>query len=325
MVERAKSVQVSPASDVPSVVPPVRVATFNICSGRDPATGAVEPARLQAAIREIDADVLALQEVDRGQPRSALRDQARDAAVAMGCAPGNWRFSAALHGTPGERWEAAGDTRDDNGGPAYGIALLSLLPVLEWSEIRLPAPPVHLRTPVIHAGSRRRTKLLMLEDEPRVALVAVIKTGNGPLTVVSTHLSFIAGWNVRQLRQLNHQLRDLPRPLVLAGDLNLPGRLPALITGMQPRVRARTFPVRAPRVQLDHVLTDGIAAHEAGRAVQLDLSDHRALVVELPAWPAVGYARRSPASAEGTSDSTSPSSSRLSRSGRTSPPSPSRT
>jgi endonuclease/exonuclease/phosphatase family metal-dependent hydrolase len=325
VVERAKSVQVSPATDMPSVVPPVRVATFNICSGRDPATGAVEPARLQSAIREIDADVLALQEVDRGQPRSALRDQARDAAVAMGCAPGNWRFAATLHGTPGARWEAAGNTHDDNGGPAYGIALLSRLPVLEWSEIRLPAPPVHLRTPVIHAGSRRRTKLLMLEDEPRVALVAVIKTGNGPLTVVSTHLSFIAGWNVRQLRQLNHQLRDLPRPLVLAGDLNLPGRLPALITGMQPRVRARTFPVAAPRAQLDHVLTDGIAAHEGGRAVQLDLSDHRALVVELPAWPAVGYARTSSASAEGTSASTSPSSSRLSSSGRTSPPSPSRT
>ena len=123
---------------------------------------------------------------------------------------------------------------------------------------------------------------MLLEDEPRVALVAVIETRNGPLTVVSTHLSFIAGWNVRQLRQLHHQLRDLPRPLVLAGDLNVPGRLPALITGMQPRVRARTFPAPAPRAQLDHVLTDGLGGPEDGRAIQLDLSDHRALVVELP-------------------------------------------
>ena len=319
MVERA---DMTPAMDASTV----RVATFNMCSGRDPATGAVKPAQLQAAIREIDADVLALQEVDRDQPRSAFHDQASDAAAAMGCAPGNWRFAAALHGTPGERWEAAGGTRADDGGPAYGIALLSRLPVLEWSEIRLPAPPVHLRTPVLHPGSRRRTQLLMLEDEPRVALVAVIKTSSGPLTVVCTHLSFIAGWNVRQLRQLNHQLRDRPRPLVLAGDLNLPGRLPALITGMQPRVRARTFPGPAPRAQLDHVLTDGIAAHEAGRAVRLDLSDHRALVVELPAWPAAGYAPATPLeSADGTSDSTSTSSSRLSSSGRTSPRSPSRT
>jgi endonuclease/exonuclease/phosphatase family metal-dependent hydrolase len=260
----------------------LRVATFNICSGRDPSTGAVDPARLQAAIREIDADVLALQEVDRDQPRSAFRDQARDAAAVMGCEPGNWRFAAALHGTPGERWEAArADTMNDDG-PAYGIALLSKLPVLEWSEIRLPAPPAQVRTPVIHAGARRRARLLLLEDEPRVALVAVIQTRTGPLTVVCTHLSFVAGWNVRQLRQLHHQLRDRPRPLVLAGDLNVPGRLPALITGMQPRVRARTFPAPVPRSQLDHVLTDGIAGYESGRAIHLDLSDHRALVVELP-------------------------------------------
>jgi endonuclease/exonuclease/phosphatase family metal-dependent hydrolase len=312
--------------DVHTEVGGVRVATFNICSGRDPATGAVDPARLQAAVREIDADVLALQEVDRDQPRSALRDQARDAAEAMGCGPGNWRFAAALNGTPGGRWKPAGTGDLDEGGPAYGIALLSRLPVLEWSDIRLPAPPSHLRTPIIHPGARRRTKLMLLEDEPRVALVAVIQTRNGPLTVVSTHLSFIAGWNVRQLRQLNHQLRDRPRPLVLAGDLNLPGRLPALITGMQPRVRARTFPAPMPRAQLDHVLTDGLAGHEGGRALHLDVSDHRALVVELPDWPVYDYAPAAPAeSSEGTSDSTAASSSLLSNSGRTSPRSPSRT
>ncbi|MCW2549240.1 MAG: Endonuclease/exonuclease/phosphatase [Mycobacterium sp.] len=296
----------------------LRLATFNICSGRDPATGAVDPARLQAAVREIDADVLALQEVDRDQPRSAFRDQAQDAATAMGCEPGNWRFAAALHGTPGERWEPAADGQLDDDGPAYGIALLSRLPVLEWSEIRLPAPPTQLRAPIVHAGSRRRARLTLLEDEPRVALVAVIETSNGPLTVVSTHLSFVAGWNVRQLRQLHHQLRDRPRPLVIAGDLNVPGRLPALITGMQPRVRARTFPAPVPLSQLDHVLTDGIAGHEGGHAIHLDVSDHRALVVELPGW-------ESPAAADGTSVSTSASSSRVSSAGRTSPRSPSRT
>jgi endonuclease/exonuclease/phosphatase family metal-dependent hydrolase len=256
----------------------LRLATFNICSGRDPATGAVDPERLQAAVREIDADVLALQEVDRDQPRSAFRDQAEDAAKVMGCEAQNWRFAAALHGTPGEQWEP-GDS--EGPGPAYGVALLSKLPVLEWSEIRLPAPPAGVRTPII-AGSGGRSRLMLLEDEPRVALVAVIETSNGPLTVVCTHLSFVAGWNVRQLRQLHHQLRDRPRPLVLMGDLNVPGRLPALITGWQPRVRARTFPAPTPRAQLDHVLSDGIAGSESGHAIHLDVSDHRALVVELP-------------------------------------------
>ncbi len=267
----------------------LRVATFNICSGRDPATGAVDPEKLRGAVQELDADLLALQEVDRHQPRSGDRDQAADAADAMGCEPQNWRFAAALRGTPGERWEPieAGDLTVDGaaGGasrPAYGIALLSKLPVREWNEIRLAAPPAPVRPNARNGGTHGKARLVLLEDEPRVALVAVVDTGSRSLTVVCTHLSFIPGWNLRQLRQLHHQLRTCPRPLVLAGDLNVPGRVPAMITGWQPRVRARTFPSPNPRSQLDHILSDGLDSGSGGRAVRLDISDHRALVVELP-------------------------------------------
>jgi len=265
----------------------LRIATFNICSGRDPATGGVDPERLRSAIREIDADILALQEVDRHQPRSAFYDQAADAAEVMGCERQNWRFAAALHGTPGERWEPVeaeglGLHEGSADRPAYGIALLSKLPVREWNEIRLPAPQAPVRSGARNGRTNGKARLVLLEDEPRVALVAVVDRGGSQLTIVNTHLSFIPGWNVRQLRQLHHQLRTCPRPLVLAGDLNVPGRIPAMITGWQPRVRARTFPAPNPRSQLDHVLTDGMPAGSAGRAVQLDVSDHRALVVELP-------------------------------------------
>jgi endonuclease/exonuclease/phosphatase family metal-dependent hydrolase len=261
----------------------LRIATFNMCSGRDPSTGTVDPEQLRTAVGALDADVLALQEVDRDQRRSGLRDQAADAAEAMGCAPGNWRFAAALGGTPGEQWAAQAA---EGPGPAYGVALLSRLPVQQWSEIRLAPPPAAGRGPAGagfgSGGPGGRSRLMLLEDEPRVALVAVVEINGRSLTLVSTHLSFVPGWNVRQLRQLHRELKSCPRPLILAGDLNIPGRLPALITGWQPRVRAHTFPAPYPRSQLDHVLTDGLSAGTPGRAVQLGLSDHQALVVDVP-------------------------------------------
>lgn len=263
----------------------MRLGTFNICSGRAGSHGSADAAQLAGAVRELDADVLALQEVDLNQDRSEGADQASVAADAMGCRPSDWRFSAALYGTPGVRWTEAEDAPGEqpDGRPAYGIALLSRLPVLQWSTIRLAAAPV--RSPVLAGEPGGKPGLLLLRDEPRVALAAVIQTTGGPLTVVTTHLSFVPGWNVRQLRQLHHRLADLPRPLILAGDLNLPARVPSLITGWAPLVRERTFPANSPRVQLDHVLLAGelnpSVDPEQSSAQQMDISDHRALIVEL--------------------------------------------
>ena len=52
----------------------MRLATFNILHGRTPRDGVVKPERLAEAVRLLDADILALQEVDRDQPRSHLAD-----------------------------------------------------------------------------------------------------------------------------------------------------------------------------------------------------------------------------------------------------------
>ncbi len=74
----------------------------------------------------------------------------------------------------------------------------------------------------------------------------------------------------------------MPRPQLLLGDLNLPGRLPHRLTGWVPLVQALTFPAPAPRVQIDHVLALGsLPRVGTGSARELPLSDHRALVVDL--------------------------------------------
>jgi len=254
----------------------VRLATFNVLHGRSPTDGLVDLPRLREAVSGLDADVLGLQEVDRGQPRSAGHDLVAEAAAAMG---GQGRFAPAIVGTPGERWRPARDGDDRGDEPAYGIGLVSRLPVRRWAVTRLPSAPV--RSPVPVPGPTRR--VIWLRDEPRVLLAAVLDTPAGPLTVATTHLSFVPGWNGLQLRRAARALRQLPGPWVLLGDLNLPGPLPRWLIGWRTLAALPTYPVDEPRVQLDHILGhgDGLPPVAATRALPTPLSDHRALVVDL--------------------------------------------
>jgi hypothetical protein len=66
--------------------------------------------------------------------------------------------------------------------------------------------------------------------------------------------------------------------VVVAGDLNLPGALPARLLGGVPLVRAATFPGGHPRLQLDHLVALGAEPAGPGSAVTLAVGDHRALV-----------------------------------------------
>ncbi len=62
----------------------MRLATFNVLHGRSLADDRVDRERFAEAIASLDADVLALQEVDRGQERSHRLDLTAVAAEAMG-------------------------------------------------------------------------------------------------------------------------------------------------------------------------------------------------------------------------------------------------
>ena len=255
----------------------MRLATFNLLHGRSLSDGEVVVQRLRDAVADLDADVLGLQEVDRAQVRSHHLDLTAEAAGAMG---GDSLFVPAIMGTPGLKWRAAksGDeTRIEH--PAYGVSLVSRLPVVRWGVTRLPSAP--MRSPVLMPGPRRR--VMWLRDEPRVLVAAVLRTPTGEITVANTHLSFVPGWNGAQLRRVARVLRAMPGPRVLLGDLNLPGQLPRWLTGWKCLASEATFPADEPRVQLDHVLShgDGLPDVKEVRSLRMDLSDHRALVVDL--------------------------------------------
>ncbi len=252
----------------------MRIATFNILHGRSPDDDSVDIGRFASAIASLDADVLALQEVDRYQSRSSDADLTALAAEAMGAS--EHRFVAALAGVPGATWMAAvGDEQPDSA--AYGIALLSRYPVQAWQTVRLA--PVPVRVPMRFRGSWRPE---LVRDEPRVALAATVESPLGVVTVANVHLTFVDWWNRRQLTRVRDALSGAARPFVLMGDLNMGPERAARISGMRSLVSGPTFPASDPHTQLDHVLVDGSLPAGEGRVVALPLSDHRALTVDLP-------------------------------------------
>ena len=193
----------------------LRFGTLNLLHGSSIRTGSANEADLRSATGALDADLLGLQEVDRGQPRSNKTDQA--AVVADELRAPWWRFSPVLSGTPLD-WSRA-NPGDESVGSGYGVALVSRLRVLHWDVLGFPAAPVSL--PLTVAGRRGLTRV---PDQPRAALAAVVVGPEGPFTVATAHLSFVPGWNARQLRAVTRWLASLPPPRILCGDLNLPGR-----------------------------------------------------------------------------------------------------
>ncbi|HEX8929489.1 MAG TPA: endonuclease/exonuclease/phosphatase family protein [Actinomycetota bacterium] len=251
----------------------LRVATWNVrtCRTRDPDPDRVDLERTAAMLRSIDADLVALQEIDRWQERSGGVDQARALGELLGM---DWWFCPALLGpaTDPARWRAADPGRDP-GGSAYGVALLSRLPVGSVACEALPHPQGR--------------------GEPRVALTARARVDGRPLSVAVTHLSFVQRDGVRQLRWLQRRLEREAAPRLLLGDLNLWLPVVRLVSrhGWTPLARGRTYPNLAPGgvarpVQIDHVLASGGGRRPrplASRVAAGPISDHRALVVDLQA------------------------------------------
>jgi len=252
----------------------MRLVTFNILHGRSVVDDLVDVDRLADAVASLDPDVLALQEVDLNQPRSHLADLTAVAAEAMGAVA--YRFVPALSGTPGATWTAA---RDDEvpGTASYGVALLSRYPVRSWQNLRLRR--IGFRFPMFNPDLR---KVIMVDEEPRVAVIAHLDTPTGPMTVANTHLSFLPGWGRLQLRQIRRILATRSDPVIVMGDLNIDAPKPARITGFRSLAGLSTFPLDEPSRQLDHILARGDVGTVVGsHATRLPLSDHLALVVDL--------------------------------------------
>ena len=271
----------------------IRLLSFNLQHGRpgdgarlDPATapladsdiadaGAAREvlAALADQIRDIDPDVIALQEVDLGQRRSGRLDQTAVLADLLG-----WegrRFAATYAGPvvglrrrprrsalTGRADDVLGPLRALFGaGPAgFGNALLTRLPVRAWRVARLGRGPAVLTR---RGGGRALDprSYALSTSTMRNMIAAQIDPvdgagGPGGLAVASTHLATRTDTAAAQLAAAWAALAALPGPHVLAGDLNLHAELLAPLSIARDLGEGATYPSGAPARRIDHILTD---------------------------------------------------------------------
>jgi len=240
----------------------VRVLVYNVHAGKD-AAGVDNLARVAALVRSVDADVVLLQEVDRGTERSRRVDQPAELARLTG-------YSAAF-----------GRTLDYQGGQ-YGIALLSRWPIVRDTLVHLPVEP-----PQARAGG---------SYEPRGALiVTVARPGGAPLAFVNTHLDASRDdvWRrqeVRTVLALADSLRAAGAPTLVGGDFNSTpesavqqaaraGGLRDAWAECGRRGDGLTYPADSAVKRIDYLYLTGGATCDEARVLASDASDHRALLV----------------------------------------------
>lgn len=239
-------------SPCPSADPvALTVLTLNLHAARTKA-GRLDLARVAAELRAWRADVVLLQEVDRGRDRSDLVHQARWLGRRLGM--------TAVYG-PNRRLHPG----------TSGNAVLSRHPVVSSHNHPLPRRP----------GLYRRGLLRVTLD-----------VEGHRVDVFATHLEHASVRVRReQARVVAGRVRRSPRPVVVAGDLNAEPGMPPLrmlaraglvdTWSAAGRGDGLTVPAYAPRRRIDFVLADRSFVPVAAEVLVSLVSDHRAVRAEL--------------------------------------------
>jgi endonuclease/exonuclease/phosphatase family metal-dependent hydrolase len=229
------------------------VASMNLHWGFS-STG--EPFDVAAAVRSLDADVIALQET--WTAKSALGDPAADPLEAVAHGSGARVMRAPLYTVA----DLAGPGLPGGSGPGHvGNAVLTMLPVTGYQVLGLGVVPG--------------------DAVQRIAQVVWLTLrGQAVVRFVNTHLTY-RPFSPAQLWRLRRALSGHGGPTVIAGDLNMPPPLAALTSGCLPAVRGRTWPASRPLLQLDHVLVAGGVEPVSGRVLAHGGSDHLPVRAEL--------------------------------------------
>jgi endonuclease/exonuclease/phosphatase family metal-dependent hydrolase len=249
-----------PAAPTPhSAAPPVtapgafRVMTYNIHHGEG-VDGRLDLERIAAVIREHDASLVALQEVDRGVERTARRDLPGELSALTGMAclfQNNYAFQ----------------------GGEYGNAILTRFPVKRWTN-------THLR--------------MLRPGEQRGVLQAVVDVRGRDLLFLATHIDYRPDdseriENVAQFREILAQYGSLPA--LFGGDFNdTPGSrtyqgMAALFEDTWPTAgqgEGFTIPSRNPNKRIDYLwMRQGTPLRPVRAWVpRTEASDHLPVVAE---------------------------------------------
>ena len=247
----------------------MKIVTWNILSGTPIRSGA----NLVDAIKAYDADVLALQEVDHLQPRSAGVESLEE--IAERCGYQYWIFAPSLFGTPGSFHEPASNHSSHHSKnelpTSYGIALLSRIPITSYEILSLKKAPIGL--PLV-VSSPKGQRIMYVQDEPRMAIAAKLEDGT---TIITAHLSFVPPVNSLQLRKISKWSKKFGDRRIFIGDFN------ALIFGkgglksLNPK---KSYPGWNPKLKFDFMLSNEIKG-EVLDLEYLGVSDHLPLGIRI--------------------------------------------
>lgn len=253
-------------------------------------------AKIQA---ELAPSIIGIQECDYLLERSGSVNQIAEIAASIG-AP-HYAFAPCIMGTPGEKWRklTASDAgiisnashatnveqgRSENSG-GYGIGIASQLKVMQWHRLDLGNSPIG--APLLIPGDESgpgKMRPIYIRDEPRVALAATLENG---YTVINTHLSFVPGFNINQLRKLKRWAAELAErtgtTAIIMGDLNLPKNLPVVASQWRSLATQATYPSWGAKIQFDYILSKGSLSATQLPTVTTGVSDHLPLSVEIGA------------------------------------------
>lgn len=264
-------------------------ASYNVHAGID---GWGRPHDVVGVCRQIDADVLVLQESWRPEGRPSVADEV---AEALGYALTEVALAhgrrATPHAPPDAGWMRSLDWRTashslylDSERPfparvvesaryreaekgTWGIAVLSRIPV-KHSEV---LPLVRLR-----------------RDRANRALVALqLELDGREVGVAGTHMSHLSHGSALHFRAVARMLDGVfgDEPVLFAGDMNLWGPpIHALLGQWQRAVKGKTWPAWRPHSQLDHLLVRGLSVIDAGVWPESG-SDHRPVWARLALGP----------------------------------------
>ena len=253
-----------------------------------------EPFDVKAAIRQLDAAVICLQETwlpasRDGPPGQAVRsadpDPSADAMAVAGRAsadrrgPGQYgsRRSGA-EAQPGWHSDHIAAAAVELGAAVYR-APLGEGPSLASFGIPAESGPGQLSIAVLTTVAVTSYEVVELgqiagDNVPRLAQVILLELPGRPaLRLVNTHLTHRLA-SPLQLYRLWRHLDAEPLPTIIAGDLNMPRFLASRLPGYFAVVNGRTWPADQPLVQLDHVLVSQDIGGMDGAVLPATGSDH---------------------------------------------------
>ena len=248
---------------------------------------------LHRAVQQLESDLFAFQEVDHFLTRSQSRPQMRDIAESIGAR--DWAMAPSVIGTPGESWRklnslepeiiTSASTHSELMHESYGIGIVSKIAVVSWHRLNLGNSPFGL--PLVVPGDetgKGKPRFIYVKDEPRLALAAVLENG---FTVVNTHLSFVPGFNLAQLRRVKKWALSLAESTgtraIVVGDLNLPKNLPVVRSKWKSLVTQNTYPSWGSKIQFDYILSKDLSAgnYRIRKFEPTGVSDHLPIGVEI--------------------------------------------